>query len=237
MVMPTPTETGRGAWTRRGFLLDRSTYKVGCSAPLDSVNSQDQWAVSCAVEGIRKLLAYEGYKVDHVGKTGVFGPRTKAKVKEFKEAEGFKKINGIVGVGTSKALLRGLVADVEKDFEIPDRLLWGIIGAETAWDIGAVGYTTPYDVGICQFNLQYNTEYPNETYMNPIFAVTETGKRLKARFREYRDLGATTTVAWNAAVLSHNSPVNARRYALSGQFPSEQAEGYVNAVKRAAAVR
>lgn len=237
MTMPTPAATGRGAWTKRGNLKDTSTYKEGCSRALDAVQNQDEWAVTCGVVGIRQLLAYNGFPVEHIGDPGKFGPRTKRAVIEFKKHKQFKTINGAVGIGTSKALLRRPVEDFEKKWEIPGRYLWGMIGTETAWDLGAVGYSTPYDVGICQFNLKYNTEYVAERYMEPTWALNETAKRLRARFVEYSRATTDSARAWDAAILSHNSPVNALKYAQTGVYPTAQAASYVAMVKKNAAVK
>jgi peptidoglycan hydrolase-like protein with peptidoglycan-binding domain len=238
MTMPTPAATGRGAWTKRGNLLGEINYKRGCGRAVESAQSQDEWAVGCAVDAIRDLLKYNGFPVDHTGLPGQFGPRTRDAVKAFKTAKAFKEINGSVGIGTSKALLRTPVADFENKWEIPGRLLWGVIGTETAWDLGAVGYSTPYDVGICQFNLKYNTEYPAERYVAmPTWALNETARRLRARFAEYSRITSDKDVAWNAAVLSHNSPVNALKYVKEGAYPTAQAASYVGMVKKSAAVK
>jgi hypothetical protein len=234
-TMPAVATTGRGAWTKRGSLLARRSYKVGCARASAEARSQDEWAVSRGVEAIRTLLAYSGFPVNHVGKPGVFGRRTKVGVLRFKKSGNFKKVNGVVGIRTSKALLRPLVADAQGDHRIPDNLLWGLIGSESAWDLGAVGYATPLDVGVCQFNLTYNPGVDAETAMNPVFAVMETGRRMRSRFNSFKSVAPTEEIAWNAAVLAHNSPVNAGKYVTAGIFPTAQAAHYVASVRNTAA--
>ena len=72
--------------------------------------------------------------------------------------------------------------------------------------------------------------------MSPLYVIPISAKRLRTRYNEYRALGAPVERAWDAAILSHNSPVRARAYAKTGVYPTAQAEDYVRKVKAASKI-
>jgi hypothetical protein len=210
-------------------------YVAGSSWGVSSCDTQDKWAVNRAVLGIQKMLGWNGYPVTWSSAPGVFGPNTDEQAKAF-QAVYASPADGIVGPVTTRALLRKFVKQQESENGIPDRILWGQIGAESSWDLGAVGYYTPKDVGICQVNTYYNASISPDELTDPLYVIPLSARRLRTRFNEYRFLTSDVRVAWDAAILSHNSPVRARQYASSGVWPSEQARIYVENVRNAAKV-
>lgn len=236
-VMPQPAATGRGSWSKRGMRPEATTnmYSRGVSWGLNSCDTQDKWAVNRAVLAVQILLGKNGYPVPYSSAPGVFGPLTDASVRDF-QAVHVAPADGLVGPNTTRGLLRKFVAEQERLNGIPDRLLWGQIGAETSWDLGCVGYYTPKDVGICQMNLYYNASMSPDQAMDPLYVIPLSAKRLRTRFNEYKTLTSDATRAWDAAVLSHNSPVRARAYASTGVYPTAQAEDYVRKVRAASKV-
>lgn len=234
-VMPDPAATGRGSWSKRGMRTTRGMYERGCSWGVSSCDTQDKWAVNRAVLAVQVLLGYNGFPVQYVSAPGVFGPLTEASTNAFQEKYA-APADGLVGPNTTRALLRKLVNEQERLNGIPDRLLWGQIGAETSWDLGCVGYYTPKDVGICQMNLYYNASMSPDQAMDPLYVIPISAKRLRTRFNEYRTYTTDVTRAWDAAVLSHNSPVRARAYAKTGVYPTAQAADYVSKVRAASKI-
>lgn len=234
-VMPEPAATGRGSWSKRGMRTTRGMYERGCSWGVSSCDTQDKWAVNRAVKAIQDMLGYNGFPVQYASAPGVFGPLTDASTRAFQEKY-VAPADGLVGPNTTRALLRKFVAEQEKANGIPDRLLWGQIGAETSWDLGCVGYYTPKDVGICQMNLYYNASISPDEAMDPLYVIPVSARRLRTRFNEYRTLTTDVRRAWDAAILSHNSPVRAREYAKTGVYPTAQAEDYVRKVRAASKI-
>jgi peptidoglycan hydrolase-like protein with peptidoglycan-binding domain len=210
-------------------------YERGCSWGVASSDTQDKWAVNRAVLAIQTLLGYNGFPVQYASAPGVFGPLTDASTRAF-QAVHAAPADGIVGPNTTRALLRKIVAAQEKVNGVPDRILWGQIGAETSWDLGCIGYYTPLDLGICQFNLYYNANISPDEAMNPQYVIPISARRLRTRFNEYRLLTSDVTRAWDAAILSHNSPVRARAYAKTGVYPTAQAADYVSKVRKASKI-
>jgi peptidoglycan hydrolase-like protein with peptidoglycan-binding domain len=235
-VMPAPLATGRGSWTKRGMRTTRGMYERGSSWGVSSCDTQDKWAVNRGVLAIQVMLGYNGYPVQYASAAGVFGPLTDASVIAFQN-KFVAPADGIVGPNTSRALLRGFVASEEKKNGIPNRYLWGQIGAETGWDMGCIGYSTPNDLGICQFNLYFNQSVSPDQAMNPLYVIPISAQRLRTRYNEYLKLsGGNVQLAWDAAILSHNSPVRARNLASTGTYPTAQSEDYVTKVKAAARI-
>jgi hypothetical protein len=236
-VMPQPGPTGRGSWSKRGMRpeVTRGMYERGASWGLASCDTQDKWAVNRAVLAIQKMLGWNGFPVQYASAPGVFGPLTNASTLAFQEKFA-APADGIVGPNTTRALLRKYIADQERINGIPNRYLWGQIGAETSWDLGCVGYYTPLDVGICQMNLYYNSSMSPDQATDPLYVIPISAKRLRTRFNEYRLLTTDVNRAWEAAILSHNSPVRARAYASTGVYPTAQAEDYVRKVLAASKI-
>jgi hypothetical protein len=234
-VMPIPGPTGRGAWTKRGMKTTRGMYERGCSYGVSSSDTQDKWAVNRGVLAVQNLLGYNGYPVAYGTAAGMFGPLTDAATLAFQK-DHVPPADGLAGPNTLRALLRKLVAAEEKENGIPDRLLWGLIGTESNWDPGCVGYSTPLDLGLMQFSLYYNQSISPDQAMDPFYSVDAGAKRLRTRFNEYKTLTTDTERAWDAAALGHNSPVRARIYARTGVYPTTQAADYVAKVRKFAKV-
>jgi hypothetical protein len=236
-VMPQPAPTGRGSWSKRGMRPEAPTnmYSRGVSWGVASCDTQDKWAVNRAVLAIQVLLGKNGFPVQFASAPGVFGPLTDESVRAF-QAKFVAPADGLVGPNTTRALLRKFIAEQESLNGIPGRYLWGQIGAETSWDLGCVGYYTPLDVGICQMNLYYNASMSADQATDPLYVIPISAKRLRTRYNEYLALTTDKNRAWNAAILSHNSPVRARSYARTGVYPTAQAEDYVNKVLAASKI-
>lgn len=229
MTMPLPAATGRGAWTQRGNRLGRALYLKGCSYSQPS--NQDGWAVKQGVLAIQKLLVLNNIPLDYSSGPGIFGSRTNAAVLAFQKAN-VPPADGLVGRNTMKALLRGPVSARENNAGMPRHYLWGIIGAESAFDPGAVGYTTPYDIGLVQINTKVVTvgyDYP----MDPVLALDWATDRMRSaylRFTKYKGIDP-----WLAAVLNHHAPAWAASYATTGVWPNDRSLAYVNKVREMAA--
>lgn len=233
--MPTPAETGRGAWSKRGNVVDSTIYKRlngrSCSVSNVDAVTQDLWAVNRGVLAIQQLLG-----MDYTSGPGLFGPKTYAAVLAFQTSM-VPPADGLVGRNTMRALLRGPVGALEKQRGIPRRLLWGIVGAESSWDPGAVGNTTPYDVGLAQINLKVNTTVTAEQAVTPAFALEWTAAKMAAAQATYlRSYACPVPLAWDAAALAHHAPAWGRQYASTGVLPNDKAKAYLQRVELCASV-
>lgn len=228
------TETGRGAWTTRGFPDGsgiRMYRRLSTSVPVggEAQRDLDHLAVNRGVLAIQRLLG-----VDYSTGPGIFGPRTDTAVRAFQKVK-VPPADGIVGPNTMRALLRPIVAMEEDVRSIPAHLLWGLIAQESGYDPGAVGYATPSDIGLVQINTAVHP-IPVDSAFDPGFVIKWAANRLRKSFQRYSEqVGlARYTLAWDCAVAAHNSPVAADAWASTGQ-PSARIADYVARVRAAGA--
>ena len=235
--MITPT-IGRSAWTRRGFPDQfTSMYRRHLTGKATGGEPERDWdfrAVHLGVLAIQRVLA-ERVEFDYSSGPGIFGPRTDEAVRAFQKVY-VAPADGIVGPNTMKALLRPFVSKAEMGYEIPDHLLWGLIGQESGYDPGAVGYASPADLGLVQINTAVQTATTVEMAFDPSYAITWAAMRMRNAHDGFVRLYRTTDrLAWDCAVANHNSPAWARQWASTGVVPNTTISGYVTKVRTAAA--
>lgn len=110
--------------------------------------SVNDYAVYMAV---RSLQPFFNTTVD-----GILGPNTNIAIRNYQQKNGLW-VDGVIGPKTSRSLFAPLAitAASRVDPAHAGMLLsvtLGTIGAESAWDAGCVGVTTPRDLGIMQIN-------------------------------------------------------------------------------------
>lgn len=122
---------------------------------------------------------------------GIWGVKSDLAFRAFQEKAGVF-VDGIVGPTTSKALFLPMLekrvvlrAGVDfmrhqKDFMVD--LCSATIALESGWDPGAVGYTTPRDLGISQINTAAHTDITWETAFDPNYAFTKKLSIIKVNF-------------------------------------------------------
>lgn len=224
--------TGRGAWTTRGFPDGsgvrmyrrlRTPVPVGGEAERDL----DHLAVNRGVLAIQRLL-----DIDYSTGPGIFGPRTDAAVRAYQKVK-VPPADGIVGPNTMRALLKPVVSIEETVRDIPAHLLWGLIAQESGYDPGAVGYTTPSDLGLVQINTAVQPVTPDQAF-DPLFSIKWAANRMRKAYDKYSaKLGPEEYAkAWDCAVASHNSPAAADSWA-NGALPTLRVTDYVARVRAA----
>jgi hypothetical protein len=107
------------------------------------------------------------------------------------------------------------------------RYLGGLVLVESEMDPGAVGYNTPNDKGLVQFNLKAHPEIGYDQAFDPGFSIPWAANELREIHDKYVSAKADP---WMVAILWHNSPANAVALARTGQYPTNQAREYVQAV-------
>jgi Putative peptidoglycan binding domain/Transglycosylase SLT domain len=248
--MPTPGVDGRSAWTVRGFPDGFSKmyrrHLIGRPTGGNPEYSQDYWAVASGVLAIQRLVNgvtqfWNGsgwtpvdVTLDYSSGPGIFGPATERAVKAY-QAIAVKPADGIAGPNTCKSLLHQPVNSAESQHGIPRHLLWGVIAQESAYDPGAVGFSTPYDLGLVQINTKVHPVNPRDAF-DPYFALEWAGTRMAQKSAAYR-LKQPEELAWNLAALAHHAPGWADYWAKYGSPPpayATRAQDYINRVLAAA---
>lgn len=224
MVMPTPAATGRGAWSAQGNRVGSAYYKRGCSttaAPLD----QSQWAVQRGSAAIQQALG--DLIID-----GAFGEKTEAAVRAFQSRNGLYA-DGVVGPKTARALFVPRIVSTSNAFGVDTKIVFGIVFQESGFDPGAVGYTTPNDLGLAQINTKVHS-YP-DSVTDPAYAITWTAERIKAFAAKYASSAVNAGVLYDALILQHHAPSWAGYLVKNGSYPTaeakEKGELYVSRVK------
>lgn len=243
---------GRGAWSRAG-IGDSTTYhgREGVKVGDEAERGLDYWSVSAGVYAIQERLQALGKLTDlPPEKSGVYAKRTRLAVKAFQLENGIKA-TGEVGSLTARALWLPVLDKQETDHQIPDHWLRGIISQESAWDPGAVGWFIFYDQpsvgaggptlryggvdrGLAQINSKANSQVSWIDAFRPWKSLAWAAERLRDSFDELHRIYPNRDVAlvWQAAVVNHNSPVNARAWLDTG-VANDQARAYVDAVAKA----
>jgi peptidoglycan hydrolase-like protein with peptidoglycan-binding domain len=242
---------GRGAWTRKGIDFDyryslapKKSLRIGKRCEV----SLDHWAVAAGVWAIQRRLRSLGY-MDEIPTNlrGIFNYRTKQAVKRFqadnRDPDGGAElvVDGTVGRSDARALWTPVIDKAERMNGIPNHLLLGETNHESALDPGAIGYYIYYpgyrgvDRGMSQINSLYNPQVSWMDAYHPHTSINWSGERLRSYYNKYKKdyPDQPDDVLWDAAVCAHNNPSAAGTWARTGNAPTEQAAGYVQAVKNA----
>lgn len=171
MVTVAKVKEGRGAWpvTGVGGTLDVSGKKPGSyyRAPMVSTMAMpglagavavrsngtctvNEYAVYMAVKALQPFFGLTGAQVD-----GILGRQSGGAIKTH-QLEHNLIVDGVIGPQTSKSLFAPMVAEAAAlvDGKLPAlaSVATGHIGFESMWDAGAVGFSTPDDLGLGQIN-------------------------------------------------------------------------------------
>jgi hypothetical protein len=239
---------GRGAWTTAGIgYLNRYTINPEGQPRIGTVAEKSiaHWSVAAGCDAIQRELVAGGYMAPVASsERGVFGPRTLAGVKAFQmrnaDPLGGKPlvVDGIFGRGDARALFTPLIDTAEATHGVPDHLLRGEANHESMLDPGAMGYAVFYPDyrGIDRACFQINGKaHPEVTWGQAYdvgFAADWSAARLRANYDRFlaQFPGREALHYWRAAVLAHNNPAAATRFASTGIMPSQSAEDYVASV-------
>jgi hypothetical protein len=225
MTMPAPAETGRGAWTSRGNKVASRYYKRGCSTTAAAAN-QDEWAVKQGTAAIQTLLSVP--LVD-----GSFGAQTEAAVKSFQSVNGLVA-DGVVGAKTAQKLIKRVITPLEAKYGVPENLAYGIVFHESGFDPGAVGYSTPLDLGLSQINTKWGTD--PYSAMNPLFNLDFVAKKAGVARAKYLTQTSNQALVYDATILQHHAPSWANYLVANGTYPNAEArlksETYIAKVKQ-----
>lgn len=232
-AFPPPTGLGRGSWTNYGMPTNKVFYYqdltphtlVGHYDTGEDPNYYGVRAVHLGVQAIQSLLK--------VPVDGRYGPVTAAAVAAFETSNSVVAISstlsGILAPGTAKTLFGNYIKTVEKSIGVPGNYLCGIAMQESTMDPGAVGYYTPDDKGLVQFNLPASG-FTVEQAMDPTFAIPKAAERFKAAWKKYAG-----NLQVQCSIAQHNSPAWADQWHLTGNPPNTLIAQYVANVEKYAA--
>lgn len=206
-------EKGRGAWPNSGLggtlgfdgtklgpyyrAPGNTTMKMiglaGFRANRDSTEvSVNDYATYRAVQAYQKFF---GATPD-----GLWGPKTDASVKAYQTANGLKA-DGVVGPITSKSIFRRLaekrvdeIASGNKDLK---QMVIGHIAYESGFDPGAVGVTTPTDLGLGQINGIWHPDMSADDRLDPEIAVPWVVNFVKGNLDYFKGVVRDAVASYN----------------------------------------
>jgi soluble lytic murein transglycosylase-like protein len=241
---PTPAPTGRAAWPAGGrggtLALDGSPgpyylFKAGAPVVGSAASSTlDARAVHYGVRAIQAALGWWGHKIPV---DGLFGASTAQAVTAFQKSVPTRPYPdtvrplepaGVVGRWTAYHLFSGMLDAYAQRYSVPAGPLRGVVELESAWDPGAVGGTTPQDLGLAQWRVTVphnGVTFTEAEVFDPFFALDH----LAASFRTNHDADDFAH-QWVYVIAAHHAPTWARQWATAGTAPNTNIVDYVNFV-------
>lgn len=143
-----------GSLMRMPGLNAAMTIRNGAS----TVNINDL-AVYYAVKGLQGKI---GAVAD-----GILGPKSDEAIRRWQHVRGLVA-DGIPGPKTFRAMFEPDARKAALQYgEKIEYMLIGHIGHESGWDLGAVGYSTPQDLGLCQISGRWHPELDEDFRLTP----------------------------------------------------------------------
>lgn len=219
---------GRGAWTTTGKDNGTADFVYIAGKPLDGSNPTKDFnyqAVNLGVMAIQKTINAAGYMPALVC-DGELGPASSAAIKWFQAKNGLL-VDGDCGPKTCRALWWSLVGYLERTNNIMGHHLWGIACHESLLDPAAVGYSTPGDRGLVQWNT-LDSGFTVQQAHDPQHALTLAAYRIAGVQKLYAGKGPLLQA--NCSIAQWNSPLWADQWYQTGVAPNTQIATYVKDV-------
>lgn len=212
--------TGRSAWPSngRGGTLTPSgapgglyLYRVGSpivgQAGAVAGADLDHRAVHAGVLAIQDALGWHGVTIQA---DGLYGPVTAAAVTSFNTACPAPTHGdpahpadppGTVGRGTAYRLFAPIITAYAQAHQVPPGIVHGIVELESGWDPGAVGYSTPQDLGLAQWRtpMEHDGVMVDEAVaFNPFMALALLAQSQATFYASLKH--------WALTVAAHHAP-------------------------------
>lgn len=220
-------ELGRGAFTTVGKDNGLSSYGYRRGKPVDGRSPEKGFnyeAVNLGVLSIEQRLADLGYDLLVDGK---FGAKVKRAVKDFQRRNSLP-VSGDVGYTTGPVLFKGHIESVGQSHKFAAEYVYGCMRAESGGDPGAVGYHTPGDRGL----YQYNTLIHDITYQEAHdfdWSTEAVFTRYDKAWKRYAGKGPDLRL--DCSIAQHNAPGWADQWYQSGEAPNDTIKKYVGKIR------
>lgn len=221
-------EKGRGAFTSVGKDNGKSWYAFVRNEPLDGSSPEKGFnyeAVHLGVKSIEKRLNDLG--LADLVVDGTYGRKVKRGIKKFQAANGIY-VSGEIGYSTGPMLWHDHIKSVGESYTYPAEYIWGTMKQESGGDPGAVGYDTPGDRGLFQFNTLVH-EVTYEEAHDFEWATEAAFTRFQRAWKRYAGKGPELRL--NCTILQHKSPAAADSWFNTETSPGPISENYVSKVK------
>lgn len=191
-----------------------SPVQVGSQADL----GPDYLAVHYAVVAIQKRINALGF-IPAIPAHGFFDEQTDEGLR-WAQAKLGLVADGEFGPKSSLAFFWPVVKTVTGPNA---HTVGGIAQHESAWDPGAVGFSTPDDHGLVQINRPANPKITILQAFDPNFAFGYCSNRISIALATFKRL--------DIAICSYASPLWAQEWAATGQAPNVAMQAYADFVQ------
>lgn len=227
---------GRGAWTAFGKDNGSIYYEYIARQPFDGSTPEkgpDYEAVYLGVKAIEDRLVSLGYDDvwDDFIVDGIYRLRTKRMVRRYQRDHGLP-VSGLVGATTGSHLFGTYIAEAGLPFRFDSAYVYGIMRQESAGDPGAVGWLTPGDRGLFQFNTLVH-DITFEQAHDYVWATDQVLARFNDAWKRYKGKGEELRI--DCSIAQHNAPAWADEWFKTGVAPNETIQKYVGVVRAFAA--
>lgn len=226
-------DTGRGAWTTIGKDNGSIYYQYIKGEPRDGATPEKGLSYEAVHFGVKAIqsrlvdLGYDRFVRNGFDIDGKFGPKTKRMVKKYQENNGIY-VSGAVGQTTGSHLFGTYIAEAAEPFRWDHSYIYGIMKAESAADPGAVGWFTPADRGLYQFNTLVHAMSFEQAH-DYIYATDEVLSRFNNAWERYQGKGEELRI--NCSIAQHNAPAWADEWFETGKAPNETIKKYVGTIR------
>lgn len=242
-------EKGRGAWSSVGGTLSVDGTKPGLyyRAPAGAAQMPglraalgikegkpvylNDYAVHMAVKAIQEKI---GVTVD-----GILGPKSDEAIKKWQTGIGVTP-DGIIGQETMRAAFEGSLKyhtiKTAQARKVPSKVLvemmLGHTGHESAWDIGAIGWATPMDVGVNQINGRWHPTMSEEDRLTPHKSFKYASGLVADNLEALDGDEDAAIFAYNVGIGGARQWVKAGKPEIHPVYTSVNAYHYINSVKK-----
>lgn len=205
---------GRGSWnnTGRGGTLGLDGAGSGPfyrspATPMPMTGTTGSRALAagdtCHINDYATFMAVKAIQ-NELGmlKDGKFGSMTGAAVKRFQESKGLVA-DGIYGPVSGREMFRPVALRAARDVSTDVRLtemVMGHVGWESGWDPGAVGGTTPQDLGLGQINGPAHKDMSVEVRLDPRQALPWVARFIQSNLAAMNNVERDGIAAYNLGV-------------------------------------
>lgn len=163
------TLSKKGAW----FVF----YRLGMTGTKGLALDSDSDNLGWAIHAWKHALAYAGFGGTMNLNSPTIGKQADTQIRAFQKAKGLGS-DGVIGPHTGRALVMPYVEAQAQAHSLPLWMPRGVVGHESGFDVGAIGYADQGDRGSTQRHLGSGINISLSQAIRPAWAIPSLASRL-----------------------------------------------------------